>query len=329
MANISAADVKKLREMTGVGMMECKKALIESDGDFDKAIDFLRQKGQKMAAKRADRDANEGCVLAKTAGSFGAVIMVNCETDFVANNADFVAFTRSILDTAVEQKLTSKEAVLAMELNGRSVADQITDQIAKIGEKIELAHYEVVDAPKVYAYIHPGNRMASVVGMSLDGYDEVGHNIAMQVVAMRPVAIDAAGVPQEVKDNELKVAIEKTKEEQVQKAVEAALKKAGINPAHVDSEDHINSNIGKGWITEEDAAKARKIKEEVAAEKAANLNEQMIQNIANGRLNKFFQENTLMSQEYIMESKVSVKDFIARQNKDLQCVSFKRLELGA
>ena len=329
MANISAADVKKLREMTGVGMMECKKALIESDGDFDKAIDFLRQKGQKMAAKRADRDANEGCVLAKTAGSFGAVIMVNCETDFVANNADFVAFTRSILDTAVEQKLTSKEAVLAMELNGRSVADQITDQIAKIGEKIELAHYEVVDAQKVYAYIHPGNRMASVVGMSLDGYDEVGHNIAMQVVAMRPVAIDAAGVPQEVKDNELKVAIEKTKEEQVQKAVEAALKKAGINPAHVDSEDHINSNIGKGWITEEDAAKARKIKEEVAAEKAANLNEQMIQNIANGRLNKFFQENTLMSQEYIMESKVSVKDFIARQNKDLQCVSFKRLELGA
>ena len=315
--------------MTGVGMMECKKALIESDGDFDKAIDFLRQKGQKMAAKRADRDANEGCVLAKTTGSFGAVIMVNCETDFVANNADFVAFTRSILDTAVEQKLTSKEAVLAMELNGRSVADQITDQIAKIGEKIELAHYEVVDAPKVYAYIHPGNRMASVVGMCLDGYDEVGHNIAMQVVAMRPVAIDAAGVPQEVKDNELKVAIEKTKEEQVQKAVEAALKKAGINPAHVDSEDHINSNIGKGWITEEDAAKARKIKEEVAAEKAANLNEQMIQNIANGRLNKFFQENTLMSQEYIMESKVSVKDFIARQNKDLQCVSFKRLELGA
>jgi elongation factor Ts len=329
MANITASDVNKLRQLTGVGMMDCKKALVECDGDFDKAIEFLRQKGQKMAAKRADRDANEGCVLAKTNGNIGAVIMISCETDFVATNEGFVAFTKSILDNALANGLKTKDEVMAMTIDGRAVADLITDQIGKIGEKIELAHYDIVEAPAVYSYIHPGNRMASVVGLSNAGFDEVGHNIAMQVVAMRPVALDEASVPQEVKDSELKVAIEKTKEEQVQKAVESALKKAGINPAHVDSDDHINSNIAKGWITEEDGAKARQIKEQVAAEKAANLNEQMIQNSANGRLNKFYQENTLMNQEYIMESKVSVKDFIARTNKDLKVTGFKRLELGA
>ena len=145
MANISAADVNKLRQMTGVGMMDCKKALVECDGDFDKAIDFLRQKGQKLAAKRAERDANEGVVLAKTNGSFGAVVMVNCETDFVANNADFVAFTQSILDNAVANRFTAKEDVLEMAIDGRKVADLLTDQIAKIGEKIDLAHYEAIE----------------------------------------------------------------------------------------------------------------------------------------------------------------------------------------
>lgn len=329
MANITASDVNKLRQLTGVGMMDCKKALVECDGDFDKAIDFLRQKGQKMAAKRADRDANEGCVLAKSAGNYGAVIMLSCETDFVATNADFVAFTNSIIDTAMAKHLSNKEEVLAMDLNGRTVADNITDQIAKIGEKIELAHFETLEAPQVYAYVHPGNRMASIAGMSKAGFDEVGHNIAMQVVAMRPVALDAESVPQEVKDNELKVAIEKTKEELINKAVEAALKKAGINPAHVDSEDHMASNMGKGWITEEQVNLARKIKEEESAKKAASLDEKMINNIANGRLNKFFQENTLLFQEYIMESKVSVKDFIARTDKELKCTGFRRLELGA
>lgn len=328
MANITASDVNKLRQLTGVGMMDCKKALVECDGDFDKAIDFLRQKGQKMAAKRADRDANEGVVLAKANGGHGAVIMVSCETDFVATNADFVAFAQSIIDNAMEKNLNTKEEVLAMEMNGRAVSDLITDQIAKIGEKIELAHFEVVDAAKVYFYIHPGNRMASVIGMSKEGFDEVGHNVAMQVVAMRPVALDEASVPQNVIDNELNVAVEKTKEEMIQKAVEAALKKAGINPSHVDTDEHISSNTAKGWLTEEQAAQAREIKEKVAAEKAASLDEKMIQNIAKGRLNKFFQENTLMNQEYIMESKVSVKDFIARTDKELKCTAFKRLELG-
>ena len=326
---ITASQVNELRKLTGVGMMDCKKALVETDGDMQKAIELLRQKGQKMAAKRADRDANEGCVLAKTMGNYGAIIMVSCETDFVATNAGFVDFTTSILDTAMAQHLTTKDEVLNMDLNGTKVSDAITDQIAKIGEKIELAHFETIEAEKVYAYIHPGNRMASIVGLNKAGYDQVGHDIAMQVVAMRPVALDAESVPQEIKDQELRVAVEKTKEELVGKAVDAALKKAGINPAHVDSEEHMASNMGKGWITEEQVNQAREIKEKVAADKMAQLSEQQINQIANGRLNKFFQENTLMEQEYIMESKVKVKDFIAKADKDLRCVGFKRLELGA
>ena len=326
---ITASQVNELRKLTGVGMMDCKKALVETDGDMQKAIELLRQKGQKMAAKRADRDANEGCVLAKTMGNYGALIMVSCETDFVATNAGFVDFTTSILDTAMAQHLTTKDEVLNMDLNGTKVSDAITDQIAKIGEKIELAHFETIEAEKVYAYIHPGNRMASIVGLNKAGYDQVGHDIAMQVVAMRPVALDAESVPQEIKDQELRVAVEKTKEELVGKAVDAALKKAGINPAHVDSEEHMASNMGKGWITEEQVNQAREIKEKVAADKMAQLSEQQINQIANGRLNKFFQENTLMEQEYIMESKVKVKDFIAKADKDLRCVGFKRLELGA
>ncbi len=329
MANITAKQVNELRQLTGVGMMDCKKALVECDGDVQKAIELLRQKGQKMAAKRADRDANEGCVLAKSTGKYGAVIMLSCETDFVATNADFVAFTTSILDAAMAAHLMTKDDVLNMDLGGRKVSDCITDQIAKIGEKIELAHFEALEAEAVYAYIHPGNRMASVVGMNKAGYDEVGHNVAMQVVAMRPVALDEQSVPQSVIDSELNVYREKTKEELAHKAVEAALKKAGINPAHVDSDDHINSNMAKGWITEEQAKQAREIIEKVGAEALASLPEAKIEGIAKGRLNKFFQESTLMNQEYIMESKVSVKDFIARTDKELKCTGFKRLELGA
>ncbi len=327
--NISAQDVKKLREMTGAGMMDCKKALVESEGDFNRAIDYLREKGQKVAAKRADRDANEGCVLAKTAGNFGVLVMLSCETDFVATNAEFVAFTQSIIDNAIAKRLTAKEDVLAMEIDGRAVADHITDKVGKIGEKIELARYETIEAPAVYGYIHPGNRMAAIIGLSAEGHDELGHNLAMQVVAMRPIALDPESVPQEIKDNELAVALQKTREELVGKAVDAALKKAGINPNLVDSDDHINSNMTKGWLTQEQADLARKIKVEEAEKKAATLDEKMIQNIANGRLNKYFQETTLVNQEYIMEGKISVQDFIAKECKELKISDFRRLELGA
>ncbi len=327
--NISAQDVKKLREMTGAGMMDCKKALVESEGDFNRAIDYLREKGQKVAAKRADRDANEVCVLAKTTGNFGVLVMLSCETDFVATNAEFVAFTQSIIDNATAKRLTAKEDVLAMEIDGRAVADHITDKVGKIGEKIELARYETIEAPAVYGYIHPGNRMAAIIGLNAEGHDELGHNLAMQVVAMRPIALDPESVPQEIKDNELAVAQQKTREELIGKAVDAALKKAGINPNLVDSDDHINSNMTKGWLTQEQADLARKIKVEEAEKKAATLDEKMIQNIANGRLNKYFQETTLVNQEYIMEGKISVQDFIAKESKDLKISDFRRLELGA
>ncbi len=327
--NITAQDVKKLREMTGAGMMDCKKALVESDGDFNRAIDYLREKGQKVAAKRADRDANEGCVLAKTAGNFGVLVMLSCETDFVATNAEFVAFTQSIIDNALTNRFTTKEEVLAMEIDGRAVADHITDKVGKIGEKIELARYETIVAPAVYGYIHPGNRMAAIIGINAEGHDELGHNLAMQVVAMRPIALDPESVPQEIKDNEMAVALQKTREELVGKAVDAALKKAGINPNLVDSDDHINSNMTKGWLTQEQADLARQIKVEEAEKKAASLDEKMIQNIANGRLNKYFQETTLVNQEYIMEGKISVQDFIAKESKDLKITDFRRLELGA
>lgn len=327
---ITAKQVNELRQLTGVGMMDCKKALVECDGDFDKAIDFLRQKGQKMAAKRADRDANEGCVLAKSNGRFGAVIMLNCETDFVATNAGFVEFTNLILDNAMAAGLKTKDEVFAMLIDGRPVSDLITDQIAKIGEKIEIAHYEVVEDAEVFAYVHPGNRTAAVVAMNKAGFEEVGHNLAMQVVAMRPIALDAESIPQDIKDKEFQVAVEKTKEELIGKAVDAALKKAGINPAHVDSEEHMESNMGKGWITAEQVALAKKIKEEEAAKKAAALDEKMILNIANGRMKKYYQETTLMEQEYIMDdSKMQVKAFIAQHGADLKCSAFKRLELGA
>ncbi len=323
MATITAKQVNELRQLTGVGMMDCKKALVECDGDTQKAIELLRQKGQKMAAKRADRDANEGCVLAKTSGNYGAIIMLSCETDFVA-------FANAIIDNAMKAHLTTKEQVLDMEIEGRKVADLITDQVGKIGEKIELAHFNAVEAPAVYSYIHPGNRMASLAGLNKPGFDELGHGIAMHVVAMRPLFLDENSVPQETKDAEMRVYIQKTKDELVNKAVDAAVKKAGLNPNHFDSEDHIQSNISKGWITEEDAAKFHEIKETVGAEKAASLNEKQIMQIAQGRLNKYFQENALLLQEFVdADDKSSVKAAIAKADKELQCVDFKRLELGA
>lgn len=215
MANITAADVNKLRQLTGVGMMDCKKALVESDGDMDKAMDLLRQKGQKLAGKRADRDANEGVVLAATSGDkkYGAVIMINCETDFVGKNEDFIAFTRSVLNRAIDAKAKTKEEVLALTIDGSQVADLITDQIGKIGEKIELSHYLVVEAENVCAYIHPGNRLASIVGLNKEGFEHEGHEVAMQVAAMAPISVDKNSVPADVIEREMEVYRAQVREE--------------------------------------------------------------------------------------------------------------------
>ncbi|MEG1909423.1 MAG: translation elongation factor Ts, partial [Bacteroidales bacterium] len=180
MANITASDVNKLRQMTGAGMMDCKNALVENGGDFDKAIDFLRKKGQKLAAKRADRDANEGMVIAQTSadGKYASVLMISSETDFVAKNEEFVNFCKTASDLATKNMIKSMEAVLAMDVEGRSLGERITDLVGKIGEKIELTHFEFIEGPKVFAYNHNGNRLASIVAFDKVTSDEVGANVA-------------------------------------------------------------------------------------------------------------------------------------------------------
>lgn len=326
---VSIEDIKKLRNMTGAGMMDCKNALAETDGNIEAAIEIIRKKGQAVAAKREDREAAEGCVLSGVKDGFAAIVALKCETDFVAKNESFRALTKSILDAAVAASAKSLDEVKALKLNGRTVEESITDEIGKTGEKMELGAYEYVEAPSVASYDHLGNKLATIVGLNVAGIDpSVGKEVAMQVAAMNPVAVDRDHVKKEIIDNELNIAIEKTKEEQVKKAVEVAIKKAGINPNLVDSEDHINSNIAKGWLTQEEADKARAIAKETAAAKAANLPEQMIQNIANGRLNKFFKENCLMEQEFHRDAKITVGQFLDQTSKGLVVVDFKRVNLN-
>ena len=326
---VTLAEITKLRGLTGAGMMDCKKALIETNGDMDAAVEVLRKKGQAIAAKREDREAAEGCVLAKNEGDFAAIVALCCETDFVAKNASFVALTQAILDAAVANRVKSLAELKEMSLDGRSVADHITDETAKTGEKIELGRYEYLEAPSTTSYNHLGNHLSTIAGFNLEGVDfQVGRDVAMQIASMNPVAVDRDSVAEEIKTSEYNVAIEKTKEEQVKKAVEAALKKAGINPNLVDSEDHISSNIAKGWLTEDEAAKARVIIAETAAAKAANLPEQMIQNIANGRLNKFFKESCLMEQEFVKDGNLTIAQYLEQSQKGLVVASFKRVNLN-
>ena len=241
-------DIKKLREMTGAGLADCKKALAESD-DMDGAVAYLRKKGQAVAAKRSDREAAEGCVLVKAENGFAAIIALKCETDFVANNADFVALTQSILDAAVAAKCKTLDEVKALPMGEGTVADAVTARSGITGEKMELDGYCTIEGENIATYNHMNrNGLCTMLNLSKKVEDEtVGKNIAMQIASASPVAIDETGVPQSVKDNEFAVAIEKSKAEQVQKAVEAAIKKAGFNPAHFDSEDHMESNQAKGW----------------------------------------------------------------------------------
>ena len=327
---VTMADISKLRQMTGAGMMDCKKALTEADNDIDVAIEILRKKGQAVAAKREDRNASEGCVIAQSTGEYAAVVALNCETDFVGKNEGFVNLTKSILAAAVAAKAKSIDEVKALEINGQKVADLIIEESGKTGEKMELGAFEYVEAPATIAYNHFGNKLATLVSFNKAGLDEqVYKNVAMQVAAMNPIAVDECDVAEDVKEKEIAVAIEKTKAEQIQKAVEAALKKAGINPAHVDSEDHMESNKAKGWITDEDVAKAKEIIATVSAEKAANLPEAMIQNIAKGRLGKFLKEVCLLNQEDVTgEDKKTVRETLKAVDAELKILSFKRVNLN-
>ena len=328
---ISIEDIKKLRAMTGAGLADVKKALTEAEGDFDKAKELLRERGLAIAAKRSDRETSNGCVLVKKEGNFAAMIALKCETDFVANGADFIKLTEDILNAAIAAKAHTLDEVKALKLGDSDVQAAVTQRSGITGEKMELDGYNVLEGENIEVYDHMKKHTLCTMVQLNENNEEAGHKIAMQVAAMKPIALDEASVPESVKEEEYKVAVEKTKEEQIEKAVEAAVKKAGLNPNHFDSEDHIESNQGKGWITAEDVAKFREIKATVSEEKKANLNENMIQNIAKGRVGKFLKENCLVCQEFQFGDgdKESVADFLKKQDKDLKIVAYKRFTLAA
>ena len=276
MANITAAEVNKLRQITGAGMMDCKAALIESDGDTEKAIEILRKKGQKVAAKRADREATEGIILAKTndANNFGALIKVNSETDFVAKSDDFVNYAKAVIDLAVAKKAATIDELKGLDLNGRTVEQNLMDLVGKIGEKLELSGYFTVNAEHVSAYNHLGNKLATLVGMNQkgDAVTEAAHNVAMQIAAMSPIAIDKDDVEKSVIDKEIEIGMEQAR------------------------------NEGKP--------------------------EAMLEKIAVGKLNKFYQENTLLNQEYVKDNSKNIRAYLQGINKDLTVTAFCRQKLG-
>ena len=326
---VTMAEITKLRHLTSAGLMDCKKALAETNGDIEAAVEILRKKGQAVAAKREDRQASEGCVLAKNEGNFAAIVALNCETDFVAKNAGFVELTKKILDAAVANRVKSLDELKALNLDGLTIADLVIEESGKTGEKTEISAYEYIEAPATNSYNHLGNKLSTIVGFNIENVDnQVGRDVAMQVASMNPVAVSRDTVPASVIESEKTVAIEKTKEEQVKKAVEAALKKAGINPNLVDTPDHVESNIAKGWLTREEADKAAVIAKETAEAKAANLPEQMIQNIATGRLNKFFKESTLLEQEFIKDPEMTIENYLNKAQEGLTVVAFKRVNLN-
>jgi elongation factor Ts len=274
MAEIKATDVAKLRTVTGAGMMDCKSALNEANGDFNAAIDILRKKGQKVANKRADREASEGCVLAKTTadGKFGVILALNCETDFVAKNADFVNFTTSIIDLALKVKPANLEALYALPLGTSTVAEEVLNKTGVIGEKTELKYYEVIQAETVTAYIHPGNRLASLAGFNQVVSENIGKDIVMQIAAMSPIAIDKGDISQAAIDKEIEIGKE------------------------------LAINEGK--------------------------TPEMAEKIALGKLNKFYQESTLLNQEFIKENKKTVRQYLEGVSKGLTVVAFKRFSLS-
>lgn len=275
MANITAADVAKLRKITGAGMMDCKKALQESDGNFDKAIEIIRKKGQAVANKRADREAGEGVVLSgvSTDNKHGALIVLNCETDFVAKNEDFVALAGKFLELALEKKPADLEALKALPFENITVGEKVVEQIGIIGEKIDLSFYSTISAEFVQQYIHPGNMLATLVGFTKAGIDEqVYKDVAMQVAAMNPEAVDKDGVSKEVIDRELEIGMEQARRE------------------------------GKP--------------------------ENLLEKIAQGKLAKFFKENTLLNQEFVKDNKQTIGQYLQSKDKELSVTEFVRFTLN-
>ncbi|MCX6257891.1 MAG: translation elongation factor Ts [Bacteroidia bacterium] len=275
MAQITASDVAKLRNITGAGMMDCKNALIESDGNYETAVEIIRKKGKAVAIKRADREASEGVVLATTTadGKRGAMVVLNCETDFVAKNEKFIEFARRILAIAIEKNPENLDALKNLKMDGRTVAEIVTEQIGIIGEKLDLPHYDKIEAGSVIAYIHPGNKLAALVGLNKSADDQqVGKDMAMQVAAMNPVAVDISDVPKSVVDKEIEIGIEQARTE------------------------------GKP--------------------------ENMLEKIGQGKLQKFYKESTLLNQEFIKDSKLTVKQYLHGVDKELTVTGFKRYTLN-
>lgn len=274
---ITASDVNKLRQQTGAGMMDCKNALVEANGDFEIAVDVLRKKGQKIAAKRGDNEAKEGLVLAQTSadGSTGVILTLNCETDFVAKNEGYVNFVQSIVDIALAKLPASAEGLKALSYNDKlTVEEKITEQVGVIGEKLDLSSFAVINASKVVAYNHPGNQLATLVGLNIgiETVAEAGRQVAMQIAAMNPIAIDKNGVDARTIEREIEV--------------------------------------GK----------------ELAIQEGKPV--EMAEKIAMGRLNKFFQENTLLSQAFVRDNKVTIEQFLDATEKGLTVTDFKRFSLS-
>ncbi|RPH32927.1 MAG: elongation factor Ts [Bacteroidales bacterium] len=275
MAEITAADVAKLRKACGAGMMDCKNALVESNGDFEKAMELIRERGKAIANKRADREAGEGVVLAKAnaTGSYGAMVALNCETDFVAKNTNFIALAQSILDVAIEKNPANLDALKALEIKGRKIGDLVLDQSGITGEKFELSYFDKIEAAKVVPYIHPGNKLATLVGLTRTDVDtQVGKDIAMQVAAMNPVAVDKDFVSEETRKKEFEIGREQARLE------------------------------GKP--------------------------ENMLDKIAEGKLQKFYKESTLLNQDFVKDSKMTVRQYLQQINKELTVSGFKRVSLN-
>ena len=276
MSTISAADVNKLRQMTGAGMMDCKKALTETNGDFDAAVDFLRKKGAKVSAARADRDAKEGAIIAKTSADnkLGIIIQLSCETDFVAKNEDFVKFANSIADLAIANKPANADALKALDLGGQALSERLMEQVGKIGEKIDVVKYEIVEANNVVAYIHGSNRLGVLVAMNnapTEANLAAGRDAAMQVAALNPAAVDKDGVDSTVIERELEIA-----------------------------------------------------KDQIRAE---GKPENMIEKIAQGKLAKFYKENTLLNQEFVKDGSLTVAQMLEKVESGLTVNLFKRISL--
>ncbi|GHV51482.1 hypothetical protein FACS1894181_13370 [Bacteroidia bacterium] len=270
---VTMADISHLRKMSGAGMMDCKHALEESDGDFEKAMEIIRKKGQAVAAKRSDREASEGCVLAVSEGGFAAIVALKCETDFVAKNEQFVALTKDILDVASAKKPASLDELKAAPMSdGRTIEEHITDRIGVTGEKMELGFYEFLDGASTISYIHPGNKLATIVAFNQPLEYQVARDVAMQVAAMNPIAVKPEEVSQKTIDQEMDIAREKARQ--------------------------------------------------------AGKPENLLDKIAQGALQKFYKESTLLQQDFVKDSTLSIGQYLQKQDKNLTVTAFKRITLN-